>query len=113
MTQIQQLRQRKKTILGGTARPQPDRFVVAVVNTAAKPPQIVARAVIWTTEDSAAQRAREWVADSEERRDHINRSQMTIACHNLRTKQPVKVPQHRVGTAAGRRPVPTEKNLSL
>lgn len=88
---------------------QPDRYVVAVVHSHSYPTAIAARAVIWTTPDLAAQRARQWVADSDERREAVNTWQATITCHHLRTRERVDVPQHRVGTPAGRRPVRTDQ----
>ena len=88
---------------------QPDRYVVAVVNAAAYPTGIADSAVIWTTPDSAADRARQWVADSDQRRDNVNQQQMTITCHHLRTRESVDVPQHRVGERIGRRPVQTDR----
>ena len=76
---------------------QPTRYEVAVISTAAKPVGIIHRDIITATPDTAAAKARRWVAEDAGRRDSVNRLQMTISCHELRTRKPVDVPQHRVG----------------
>ena len=75
---------------------QPTCYEVAVINAAASPAAIIAKATIWALSDKAADKARQWLAANESLAGEFNRSNLRLVCHDKRTRQAVDVPQHRV-----------------